>query len=160
MELTKIEYLLEKYDNGETTLAEEAQLKHYFTQATVAPHLEVYKPMFMYFLDSKAEQFTKDIPLQSETKTPVYKWISVAAVIALLFGLYVNRPIPQDELGTYDDPQLAYNEVVKSLQLISNSINQGRAQVQRLDGINQARSQVTYLDEMEDAVTIIFKPKQ
>ena len=35
-----IEKLLEKYDNGETNLKEEQQLRVYFAQDDVAPHCE------------------------------------------------------------------------------------------------------------------------
>ena len=49
MELNNIERLLEKYEEGQTTLQEEAQLKHYFTTETVAPHLEVYRTIFVYY---------------------------------------------------------------------------------------------------------------
>ena len=38
MVLNNIEKLIEKYDNGETTLKEEQQLKDYFSQQTVPPH--------------------------------------------------------------------------------------------------------------------------
>lgn len=158
MALNNIEQLLEKYLNGETTLNEEAQLKHYFTNETVAPHLQMYTPMFNYFNSSKQEQFTKDIPLKPKQKTSIYKWISVAAVAVLLIGLYFNNT-SKNELGTYQNPELAYAEVVKTLQLVSESLNQGKQQIQYLDNINQARTQVTYLNEMDNATSIIFKPK-
>ena len=143
MVLNNIEQLLEKYDNGETTLQEEQQLKSYFSQETVAPHLEMYKPLFTYFLVNQQEQFTKDVPLKSN-RTNLYKWISVAAVAVLMLGVYFNRPISQEELGTYEDPEMAYNEVKKSLQMISTHLNKGA-------------SSINYLAEVENTTSIIFK---
>lgn len=156
MVLTNIEKLLEKYENGETTLKEEQQLKNYFSQETVAPHLEIYKPMFAYFLGNQKEQFTKDVPLKTK-RVFNYKWISVAAVAVLMIGFYF-KSYNQNDLGTYDDPELAYNEVVKSLAMISNKFNKGTSTISYLNEMNKGTSTLGYLNEFENSKNLIFKP--
>ena len=156
MVLNNIEKLLEKYENGETTLKEEQQLKNYFSQETVAAHLEMYKPMFAYFSVNQQEQFTKDVPLKTR-RTFSYKWISVAAVAVLMIGFYFKSNTKND-LGTYQDPQMAYNEVVKSLAMISNQFNKGVSTVGYLDEMNKGTATLGYLNEIENTRNIIFKP--
>jgi len=143
MVLTKIEQLLEKYDYGETTLQEEQQLKNYFSQETVAPHLEMYKPLFTYFVVNQQEQFTKDVPLKSKTNN-WYKWISVAAVAVIMLSVYFNQPNRINDYGTYDDPEMAFNEVKQSLEMISSHFNKGA-------------SSINYLKEVENATSLVFK---
>ena len=53
MELQNIEILTQKYLEGETSLKEEDQLRHYYLSDNVAPHLESYKPLFNYFAKAK-----------------------------------------------------------------------------------------------------------
>ncbi|MFI1771551.1 hypothetical protein [Thalassobellus citreus] len=160
MVLNNIENLLEKYENGETTLKEEQQLKNYFSQETVAPHLEMYKPMFAYFLVNKQEQFTKDIPLKTK-KVFNYKWISVAAVAVLMLGIYYTKPLVSsyDEYayGTYNNPKDAYKEVSKSLAMISSHFNKGASTVSYLNEVNKGTSALGYLNEIENGTSIIFK---
>ncbi|QRM89933.1 hypothetical protein FG167_12055 [Lacinutrix sp. WUR7] len=144
MVLNNIEQLLEKYNNGETSLKEEQQLKDYFEQETVAPHLEMYKPMFAYFSISQEEKFTKDVPLKSN-KNNLYAWISVAAVAVLMLGFYFKSPLTSaEDLGTYEDPEMAYLEVKKSLEMISTQFNKGA-------------SSINYLAEVENTTSLIFK---
>ncbi|PKQ46322.1 hypothetical protein [Confluentibacter flavum] len=163
MVLNNIEELLEKYENGETSLKEEQELKNYFSQETVAPHLEIYKPMFAYFLVNQQEQFTKDVPLipiAIETKKVFnYKWISVAAVAVLMLGVYLKSTINND-LGTIQDPELAFNEVSKSLEMISKNFNKGTSTISYLEEYDKGASTLGYLNEIEKGTSIIFKKNQ
>ena len=86
MELANIEKLLEKYENAETTLAEEKALKNYFSSDNVAPHLQEYQALFGYFSTSKNERFTKTIQLNSKKQR--WKWLTVAASVVLLVSVY------------------------------------------------------------------------
>lgn len=160
MVLNSIEKLLEKYENGETSLKEEQQLKSYFSQETVAPHLEMYKPMFAYFSVNKQEQFTKDLPLKTK-KVFNYKWIAVAAVAVLTLGYYFKTPVisSYDEYayGTYNNPEDALNEVTKSLAMISGHFNKGVSTVNYLDEVKKGTVTLDYLNEIEKGTSIIFK---
>ena len=88
--LNDIEKLIEKYEEGETSLKEEQVLKTYFSQETVASHLEVYKPMFAYFSVNQQEQFTKDIPL---TTKKVIKKEAIVMVLGFhwVFSIKTSR---------------------------------------------------------------------
>src|SRR5690606_33552343 len=132
---------------------EEQQLKNYFSQETVAPHLEIYKPMFAYFLVNQQEQFTKDVPL-STRKVFNYKWLSVAAVAVLMLGIYLKSTVNND-LGTIQDPELAFNEVSKSLEMISKSFNKGTSALGYLESYDKGTSTLKYLNEIEKGTSII-----
>ena len=160
MVLNNIEKLLEKYEDGETSLKEEHVLKNYFASDTVAPHLEMYKPMFAYFLVNQQEQFTKDVPLKTK-RTFNYKWLSVAAVAVLMVGFYFNQPIVSSyenyAYGTYNEPQEALDEITKSLAMISSSFNKGTSAVGYLNEVNKGTATLSYLNEIENTRKIIFK---
>ena len=135
MVLNNIENLLEKYENGETTLQEEAQLKDYFSQDTVAPHLEYYKAIFAYYVVNQQETFTKNVPLNTKKKIN-FKWLSVAAVAVLMVGIYQAKSY---------------------LSLVSQTLNKGKAQVNYLDAITKAGTQVDYLKQMESPIQRTIK---
>ncbi len=139
MELSKIEQLLEKYLNAETTLQEEATLKNYFLSGNVASHLQEYESMFGYFAISKAETSVK--PIQLNTKKTNWKWLSVAASVALLFSVYIGNSYVQEQKA-----KAQFAQVKEALKMISTNLNKG----------NEA---VASLYVYEDAVNKIFKTK-
>lgn len=162
MVLNSIEILIEKYENGETTLKEEQYLRDYFSQDEVAPHLEVYKPMFMYFLQTQQEQYTKDVPLKPKKTNNLYRWISVAAIALLMLGLYIvasNQSKTLDELSS--EERLAYNETMEAFNLLSSHFNKGKANMDALGILNESLEKgsenVAYLGEFSNSTNKIFK---
>ena len=136
MVLNSIEKLLEKYDNAETTLQEEAQLRAYFSSGNVAPHLEHYKSLFVYFANTQQELFTKDVPLipiaiGTKKKTNFYQWISVAAVAVIALGIMLpqlwNSP-------TYSEEEIElYNKTKNALAFMSSNFNEGASSMNVLE---------------------------
>lgn len=148
MELDKIETLIEKYFQGETSIAEENELKKYFSSSDVAQHLKQYQPIFGYFSQAKLHRFTPEIPLQSKKRNVA--WTSIAASVVVLLGIgtftYLNdnKAIANQDLGTYKSPELALQETQKALAMLSNHVNVGVESVQ-------------YIEEFNNSKAIIFK---
>lgn len=131
MVLNNIEKLIEKYNDAETTLQEEAQLRAYFTSEDVAPHLEHYKPMFLYFSQSQKEQYTKDVPLKTN-RTKLYQWISVAAVAVLMLGIFIPRIGNSNPKTLADYPpeeQQMYLETKAALAMLSDNFSDGTSSI-------------------------------
>jgi len=139
MELARIEKLVDKYLNAETTLAEETTLSDYFTSDLVAPHLEQYKALFVYFAESKSERFTKTIQLKPEKSN--WKWLSVAASVVLLFSVYGGYEYNQKQ--QMQEARLAFENTQVAFELLSKNLNKGT-------------SAVMYLEKFETTTNKIF----
>lgn len=152
MEFNKIEDILEKYFQGETSIAEEKELKDYFSSPNVAQHLEQYKPMFGYFSQVKEQKSTQEIPLpKSRDKKRNVAWLSIAASVVVLLGIgtyfYVSEKnaaptVAQTELGTYDNPEEALAATQKALALLSNKVNVGIGSVQYIKEYEQSKNKI------------------
>ncbi len=128
MELTKIEQLLEKYFEATTTVAEEKTLKAYFSSNDVAGHLKAYEPIFVQLTKAKNETFTKRVPLKS--KNNLYKWMSVAAAITLLFGVYFLQPTNETLETEYTQEEIA--SAKEALKLLAFNFDKGSQQITHL----------------------------
>ncbi|GEC77829.1 hypothetical protein [Flavobacterium aquatile] len=151
MALDRIEKLIDKYFEGETSIAEENELKTYFSSLDVAQHLQQYKPVFGYFSQAKAEEFKAEIPLNTK-KRNVAVWLSIAASFVIMLGvgtfMYLNTieeiPSTATAYGTYDDPEKALAETEKALALVSEHLNTGI-------------ESVSYINEYQNSKNKIFK---
>jgi 7-cyano-7-deazaguanine synthase in queuosine biosynthesis len=141
MELDRIEQLLEKYFDAETSIAEENELRDYFSSPDVAQHLEQYQSMFTFFTNAKEETSAGLKPLQSKKRNVA--WLSLAASVVVLLGIGTFTFLNQEkDLGTYDNPEVAFRETQKALQLLSGNVNKGVESVQYVGAYETAKKQV------------------
>lgn len=140
MESDKIKKLLEKYFEATTTASEEASLRDYFSQDNIADHLEQYAPMFHYFSEAKEERFTKEVlkPKINTSRKVWYSWVSVAAIVALLVGVYFNFDTPSTSVVTLED-EYTQEEIASAQEALSLlAIN-----------FNKGTDRLSYLEEFE-----------
>ncbi|HSP39888.1 MAG TPA: hypothetical protein VLN46_00540 [Gillisia sp.] len=143
MELTKIEELLARYEEGNTTLAEEKILKDYFTNQEVPPHLFEYQTLFTYTVKSRTNTFDKEVPYIKRKKQ--FAFIGIAASIVIAIGLFValNNPVEeleQHQLGTIEDPEEAYLKAKETLLLVSGALNFGQEELTYVEEFDKAKN--------------------
>ena len=85
----KIEELIDRYFEGQTSCDEERELRRFFTQENIPESLQVYRPLFAC-LDQEAKAFQKEsIPAKklSFRRRFIYMTGGIAAGLLLLIGI-------------------------------------------------------------------------
>jgi len=147
MELSKIEKILERYFEGTTSIAEEQQLKDYFSSSNVASHLRQYQSLFVYFSEAKNEKSERVFATPPQ-KINQMTWISIAAsvVVVLGIGFYAfNSSATKSQsqnLGTFEDPEIAFKETQKALALLSSHVNKGIDTFQYIERYETTRDNI------------------
>jgi hypothetical protein len=147
MALDRIENLIDKYFEGETSIAEENELKVYFSSTDVAQHLKQYQTIFGYFSQAKEQQFTQEIPLQTKKRNLVL-WLSIAASVVVMLSvgtmMYLNNDKEEQFVACSpeDNPELALQQTEKALALVSEHLNTGIESVSYINEYEQSKNRI------------------
>lgn len=144
MELHKLESLLKRYDDGETSLEEEKLLKEYFHSEEVHTHLSQYKVIFNYSEEEKNIRYPGTLKLRSGRK---WYAIGIAASILLAVGVITfqeneRQYYSQNELGTIENPEEAYYKAKETLQMVAQIMNNGKGDLIYLNEFNKTKNQI------------------
>ena len=146
MELIRIASLIEKYNQANTTIDEENELKMFFLSSNVPSHLQEYSTLFGFYENEKQEKYTKQ--LLFVTKNKAKKWLSVAAAVLVVFGTatYFIRSNPKTtnagDLGSYKNPSQAIAETQKALFMLSHQLNKGIKSVNYITEYQKSKERV------------------
>jgi hypothetical protein len=145
MELHKIEQILDLYFEGETTIEQENELAIYFSEPNVAQHLKQYQPLFQFYQQEKNTVLPTKKPKKSKKQKVV--WLSIAASAVVFFGVgtFAYNNFLESEttvLGTYQNPEDAFEATQKALNLISTNVNVGVQSVQQLNEFENSKNKI------------------
>jgi hypothetical protein len=158
MDSNKIEDLLNKYWNCETSLEEEHQLHDYFRADNIPEPLKDTAALFRYF-DAHKKKTLADVsfdhgvmekvrPARGKMPVLLYNTMRIAAgVVVLVLAVWlvrneVRKSTPQQMVDTYNDPKLAFEETKKALMMISKSFGTAEQEARKINLFNEAQEEV------------------
>ena len=149
-----IEKLLTKYWDAESSPAEEAQLKALLKQEEASNEMGGIKALFEYFEAEKCREpddaFEAELLalLQAEPRAKMVsfttyfrRYTGMAATLLLLFTagfLFIQNQSSYQPEDTFDDPKMALEEVKKQLLMVSNYMNKGNEQINKIERLSKA----------------------
>jgi hypothetical protein len=159
MDSEKIDGLLKKYWECNTSLEEEQALQAYFRKGSVPDNLKETAALFRYFDSGKCKSLTdisfeKEIlgkiqsPGRGKMATLVFNTMRIAAGILVLFiaiwlvRMEVRKSSPVEVTDTYDDPKMAFEETKKALMMISKSFSTAEEQARKINLFNEAQQEI------------------
>lgn len=159
-----IDQLLERYYEGETSLAEEQQLRQFFQSDDIPPHLEIHAAQFRYFAEVRkeypslvfnnnlAEKLTAPETGKVRSLTTWGAWgLRVAASVALLIigfagGLWYNqwRSTGTDQSVVQVGSEAAPEQVIRQVLAFEPTLTTSASE--RIQAINQSY-ELTQVDQ-------------
>jgi hypothetical protein len=169
MDSKKIEELLNKYWNCESSLEEEQQLREFFRQQEIPQQWNETAGLFRYFdLHKKKElkdpSFERtvmnkvDSGREGKTRSLVLNTMRMAAGISVLMVAIwfahqeIKKTNSTEVVDTYDDPKLAFEETKKALQMISKSFGTAEKQAKKINLFNEAQEEIQRKSETKTSM--------
>jgi hypothetical protein len=157
MDSKRIEELLNRYWNCETTLEEESQLREYFQGSTIPAEHKEAAALFQYFHKNKnqtiqAKSFDADLIRRVKPKGKVVTLINyslrIAAGIAVLVVAIwfvrteINKTQTAQNLGVIEDEKLAFEQTKKALMMISENFGKAEQEAKKINLFNKAQEEI------------------
>jgi hypothetical protein len=159
MDSKRIDELLNKYWNCETSLEEEQQLREYFRGKQIPQQWKETATLFRYFDEHKKKalddnafdtEVLRKVTVRQRGKMAkilfntmrIAAGVSVLLVATWLVRNEVRQSTPQEMVDTYDDPKLALEETKKALMMISKSFGTAEEKARKINMFNEAQQQI------------------
>ena len=173
----RIEELIERFFEGQTSNEEERELYNFFSSDNVPKHLLPYRQVFAYFESgiNEEEPNHQEIErknMQSTRNGKIRMWASIAASLLIFISLGIYHFTREKEFNPYEgsyiirngikitDPKIVNPEIEKALYFVKlqektkpfslqlHEINQGDSYEQIMGKLKQ--QQLKWLEQIDD----------
>jgi hypothetical protein len=159
MDSNKLDELLKKYFDCETSLEEEQELREFFNNESIPEKYQETASLFQYFEQQKQKSVDEKFEVtvvdsiqatssSGKIRSLVQTSLRIAAGIAVLVtAIYVVRlelknddPVAMED--TFDDPKEAFEETKKALLMISKGFGRAEQQAKKINLFNEAQDKI------------------
>jgi len=157
MDSKKIEELLNRYWNCETSLEEEAQLREYFQAGNVPEEQKEAAALFQYFHATR-NQPVPEVTLDAsrlQEHPPKGKWvqwvsyslrIAAGLVVLVIATWFIRSEFEKNDQAAnqaqQEEVRLAFEETKKALKLISANFGKAEQEAKKINLFNEAQEQI------------------
>ena len=146
--MEKMSELLEKYFRGETSLAEENELKKYILSGTVKPEHAVYLSLFEAFSQEKNDFAVEPLKkIMSRNHRLKYNWVRIVSysgiAAALVLALWVQLPHRSEDFAIIsgkriDNTEYAQRYATAKLNKVNDILKNSMEPLQSLNKVKKA----------------------
>ena len=152
--------LLEKYFRGETTLAEESELKQYFKASNILPEHEMYRALFKAFDEELLEKGGEcTIKVTNDQKKTKRMWIQTfiysGIAASLLLALWVQYPKQPDNYAVVSgnkiqDTEFAEKYTAKKLNQVNDVLTRSMKPMQNIEKVRTNLHPINKLSNVKE----------
>lgn len=154
MDYNTAKTLLNRYFEGNTSLAEEEALRNYFQQEVLPEDMEPYRSLFQFFTiageQKTSEAFSDRLESIQKRKTgrlvqfskPMSRWLAIAAMIILALSVWILAPEGESnkQQATIDWSQFEPKSEEEAIRITTAAFQKTSASLRR--GMHVATSEL------------------
>ena len=164
--MENITELLEKYFRAETSIAEENELKAYFSGKNIDKEFETYTPLFKAFNAEEKEtidieSLKKILPKQHSTKRLWIRSFTYSGIAAtILLALWIQRPVSTDNYAIVSGKRIENSEYAqqyaeKKLNRVNQILKNSLEPIQSIQTVKRSLRAMQKINETRDQLNEI-----
>lgn len=144
--MERINKLLDNYFKGETTLAEEVELKQYFATGTIAPEHKPYSALFQAFGQESQQRYTASVTKMQPKQAGKQMWVRTliysGIAASLVLAVWIQRPRQEADYAIIrgqriDNPEYAQRYAEKKIDAINKMVQNGLKPLRNMEVIKE-----------------------